>query len=120
VKQVCELPLSYRQGHHTIKELFAPAASHLDDRSGFLAAVTQWMQARSYLIDAWRHYSEDRRTSGAYFGEHVGGRYDPLVVGVVQPDGSKRDVTHHADDVAACVDFIYREASWVLRRRRVM
>jgi hypothetical protein len=119
VKQVCELPLSYRHGNHTIVGLLAPAAAHLGDRSRFLAAVTVWIQAHRHLIDEWRHYSEDKRSHGPYFSTRMGSRYDPLVVGLLQADGSRSDETHHTDDVAACVDFIYREASWVLHRRRV-
>jgi hypothetical protein len=120
VKQLCELPLSYRHGHHTIVALLAPAAAHLEDRSGFLAAVTAWMQAHRYLIKEWWHYSEDKRSSGPYFSDHVGARYDPLVVGFLQADGSRCDETHHTDDVAACADFIYREASWVVHQQRVI
>jgi len=30
------------------------------------------------------------------------------------------DIVSHADPIAACTDFIYREAVWVLRRKRVM
>jgi hypothetical protein len=54
------------------------------------------------------------------FGGHIGARYDPLVVGILQVDGSRRDETHHTDDVAACVDFIYRETSWALHQWHVM
>lgn len=120
-EQVCELPLNYRHGKNTIVGLFAPAAAHLDDRPGFTATITQWIQTHRYLIDEWRHYAEDKRSSpGPYFSEYFGGRYDPFVVGFFYAESGTCDETPHIDDVAACVDFIYREASWVLRRRRVM
>jgi hypothetical protein len=90
--------------------LFAPAAAHLDDCEEFMIGVTQWIQAHVELIDAWRHYSEDKRGSGPYLSEHIGSSYDPLVVGFQRGDGSKCDQTHHTDEVAACVDFIYRES----------
>jgi hypothetical protein len=123
VKQVCEFPVNFRSSDHTIKtlmELLTPAAAHLDDRAGFSLAVTAWIQAHRHLIEAWRHYSQDKRWSpGPYFGDYVGKRDDPLVVGYCNTDGTRCDETHHGDDIAACVDFIYREASWVLHRRRV-
>jgi hypothetical protein len=42
-----------------------------------------------------------------------------FLVGFLQADGSRCDETPHTDDVAACVDFIYRQAAWVLHEQRV-
>jgi hypothetical protein len=119
VKQVCELPASCRHSQHTIAGGLAPAAAYLEDRSAFLAAVTRWIQAHTSLIVAWRRHSEDKRSVGPHFSKYNGARYDPLVVGFLQADGSQCDETHHTDDVTACADFIYRETSWVLHQRRV-
>jgi hypothetical protein len=119
VKQVCELPASYRHGQDTIMGVLAPAAAYLEDRSAFLAAVTRRIRAHRSLIEAWRRYSEDKRSVGSYFSKYSGARYDPLVVGFLRADGSRCDETHHTDDVTACADFIYRETSWVLHQRRV-
>jgi hypothetical protein len=43
----------------------------------------------------------------------------PLEVGFYDPDLGRLDVRRHVDATEACADFIYREASWVLRRERV-
>lgn len=116
VEQVCELPLRFRlPGSKSMRELFSPAEAYLDDREKLIAAITPWIQAHRNLIDAWIGYSEDRRGGPApYFLRESGS----FVVGFF--DGNYQDVARHTDAVEACVDYIYREASWVLRRRRVM
>ena len=87
VKHLCEVPLCARDGANTFSRLFAPAVAHLDDREEVMTGVTQWIQAHRELIDAWRHYSEDkRRGSGPYLSERIGSSYDPLVVGFQRGD----------------------------------
>ena len=72
-----------------------------------------WLQQHPELIDQWRGYSVDKRTgSGPYFGRDAA----PLEVGFYSPDLGAVDIRQHADAGEACADFIYREASWVLRR----
>lgn len=112
VEQVCTIALRWRHEHSSISDLFAPATAHLDDRAAFIAAITPWIEAHPDVIEAWQGYSEDKRSSPSpYFG-----RQHDLVVGFY--DGSFNDEVYHTGAVAACVDFIYREASWVLRGRR--
>jgi CHAT domain len=57
----------------------------------FLGAVTHWIQAHRHLIDAWRHYSEDKWSSRPSFSNYGGAWYDPLVVGFLQANGSRCD-----------------------------
>ncbi len=118
VEQVCALPLRFRlAGSGSIRDLFSPADAYLDDRLAFVAAVTPWVQTHRNLIDAWIGYCEDRRGSPApYFGRDAGS----LVVGFYASGSGKGNEIRYTDDVEACVDYIYREASWVLRHRRVM
>lgn len=118
IEQVCNLPLRFRlPGSGSIRELFAPADAYLNDRSAFIAAITLWIQAHGNLVDAWIGYCEDRRGSPApYFRRESGS----LVVGFYDSRSGTSDEIHHTDEIEACVDYIYREASWVLRHRRVM
>jgi hypothetical protein len=118
VEEVCNLPLTFRlPGSGSIRDLFSPADAYLDDRLAFIAAITPWIQAHTDLVDAWIGYSEDGRGAPTpYFARKSGS----LVVAFFDSKSGTSDETHHTDEVAACVDYIYREASWVLRHRRVM
>lgn len=114
VGALCRLPLTFRAGGATIMKLFEPARPCLTDRSGFLNAVTDQLRTDVHLIDAWHGYSLNKRTSrGPYFGHQA----EPLEVGFY--DSGFHDVQIHADPAAACADFIYREAVWVLTRERM-
>jgi len=116
VEEVSDHPLRFHLPESSnITVLFSPADAYLDDRSAFIAAVTPWIQTHRNLVDARIDYSEDRRGFPApYFVRESGS----LVVGFF--DGEYGDMARHKDEVEACVDYIYREAFWVLRRRRVM
>jgi hypothetical protein len=112
VEAVCRLPVTFNSGSASILELMTPVRPYLSDRGAFLAAVGGWLAEHPEVVDAWQVYSFDKRTpAGPYLdlrsGSHEVGFYD---------DG-RHDVTTHADAVGACTDFIYREATWVLKPR---
>jgi len=70
---------------------------------------------RSELVDQWRGCSLDKRTAPSpYFGRDG----VPLEVGFYDPTLGVLEVSLHADAIEACVDFIYREAAWVLHGLR--
>jgi hypothetical protein len=66
VKTVCDLPLIYRTGEKSIRQHFEPARPHLGDSTAFLAAVAARLRRLPDLIDAWRQYCHDKRTTGPY------------------------------------------------------
>jgi hypothetical protein len=111
---VCGLALFFRTGDKSIRQLFEPAWPHLDDRDAFLAVVSERLRQYPGLIDAWVGYCEDKRTDrGPYL------RVNLVEVGFhdssVREIGAQHQVVRlHRDPVAACADFIYREAVWVL------
>jgi hypothetical protein len=84
----------------------------------FLLAVTGWLQQHPELVDQWRRYSADKRTSsGPYLGRT--GQSVPLEVGYYSQDVGPLDVRHHSDVIDGCADFIYRETLWVLLEERI-
>ena len=121
VALVCELPLRYRQpGAGSIRALFAPADDHLDDRAVFIVAVSEWIHEHRNIVEAWRYYSEDKRSSPTPYFRRPSA---PLVVGFFDKNYTDErryaDETTFTDEVDACADFIYGEACWSLRRHRV-
>jgi hypothetical protein len=119
VADVCRLPLAFRAvraGEGTVLALFEPATPHLADREGFLAAVTEFIRSNPELTEAWVGYSEDKRTgSGPYVLRRDEGARE---VGFFEH--GYQDVRRHHDEAEAVADFIYREAAWVLKDRRVI
>jgi hypothetical protein len=118
VELTCRLPLVFRTGEKSIRQLFEPALNHLDDPATFLAAINNWLREHPDLIHAWEAYCTDKRTGrGPYFDRDslAVGFYDPSAGPVAAPN---RDARLHVDPVEACADFIYREAAWVLRGAR--
>src|SRR5262245_61483006 len=103
VEPVCSLAKTWRTGNASIRQLFEPARSHLDDREEFVAAVTGWLRAHPDLVEAWQGYCDDKRTArGPYL--------DVRIPQVGFYDSGDHDATDHTDVVDACADFIYREA----------
>jgi hypothetical protein len=115
VEPLCAIAATWRSSGKSIGALFEAAQPPLEDRASFLALVTDWLQQHPGLVDQWRVYSLDKRTTPApYFSR--GGK--PLEVGFYDPDLGALEVSQHTDAIEACADFLYREAAWVLRRDR--
>ena len=115
VEATCGLPLVFRTGESSIRQLFQPALANLDDRATFLAAVSAWLREQPDLIKAWEAYCEDKRTGrGPYFvlNSLAVGFYDSSSEAAA---GRYEDERLHTDAAKACADFIYREAAWVVR-----
>jgi hypothetical protein len=116
---LCLLPLTFRRGGSSLAELFEPYRSRLDDRDGFLRAVEGALRDQPELVQVWRTYSGDKRTSPSpYFGR--GGWRDAPDLEVGFYESGSHDVKQHTDELQACADFIHREAVWVLEQRRAV
>ena len=116
VEEIGRISRVWRSGEKSIREPFAPALPHIDDRAAFLAAVSGWLRERPDLIDAWQAYCEDKRAGRSpyfYFDQawKVGFCDSSVKEGARRYQGE----CLHTDAVEACADFIYREAAWVLR-----
>jgi hypothetical protein len=128
VDRLCQVPLTFRAGNLSLREVFVDAGPPLCDRGLFLSAVVSWLREHPDLVDIWRGYSEDKRTGrGPYFGNgkaalEVGFLETEVdYVGPFEAVAKKvewLDVRLHTDPVEACADFIYREAVLVLTRQR--
>jgi hypothetical protein len=118
VEQLCAIASIRSRVNASVRQLFESATPELSERSAFLAAVTDWLRKHPALVDQWYGYSMDKRGSPSPYLE-VDPTGVPLEVGFYDKNLGRLDVSHHVDAAEACADFIYREASWVLRRERV-
>jgi hypothetical protein len=114
LEPLCRIPLEFRSGPHSILHLFELAKPDLTD-ARFASLVRARLGRDPELIKAWQDYSYDKRTdSGPYMEEGRVGFFD-----IFEGQGRRSDVRNHKHLAEACVDFIYREAAWVIEDRRV-
>ena len=100
----------WREPGSTVRGLFSEADPDLSDQSSFVRLVRAHLERDPELVRAWQSYSWDKRGSPSpYLDEGQVGFFD----------GERRDVAEYDDPAAACADFLFREATWVLRRERV-
>jgi hypothetical protein len=107
VESLCRLPLRFRAGDVSIRELVVGSAPDLVDLQKATNLIRRRLAEEPQLVDEWQTYSYDKRSSS---GPYLDGRE----VGYF--DGVRRDVVTHDDQLDACADFIVREARSVLGR----
>jgi hypothetical protein len=98
----------------SIREAFEHADPDLSDVR-FKTVVRNRLKDDPSLIESWQNYSYDKRSSPSpYLDRNRVGFFE-----VVDGHPKRSAVRNHKNPTDACVDFIYREAAWVLERRMV-
>ncbi len=95
--------------------MFQAAAPPLDDEDPFRAVVLEELRRRPELIEQWVHYSLDKRSVPSPYIVDGDGREATIWEVGIYDIGGAYDVVRYTDGSAACADFLYREATWVLR-----
>lgn len=115
LEPLCRIPLDFRTGDVSVRELFQRAAPDVED-ARFVEMVVARLEREPGLVDSWQQYSYDKRgTPSPYL--------DGTEVGFFEVVGDKaryRAVQRFDTVVLACASFIWREAGWVLERRQVV
>jgi hypothetical protein len=115
VEPLCRIALNWRTGDLSIRDHFRNALPDLG-HSHFTAFVRAHLRHRPALIKAWEDYSADKRGSPSPFlSDRTVGFFE-----VLEGKAQSKDVRQYRDRANACADFIYREAVWVLERRRAL
>jgi hypothetical protein len=73
--------------------------------------VREVLEREPQLVDAWHNYSYDKRSTPSLY-------LDGTEVGFYDTEPGRSDVNTYDDALAACAEFICREAAWVLHRTR--
>ena len=99
VERLCHLPRDFRRGDKSAFQLASEV--QIDTQSLDAAAIAKVLIAHPDLIDDWFRWSEDQRSSPAYYlveerGTFVVGRFP----------GQERMV--FSDRIAACADFVLK------------
>ena len=111
MEPLCRIAQQSLTGDLSIQVLFERVQPDLRDEARAIGMISQQLSEAPELIEAWQQYSWDKRTTGSHF-------LDGLEVGFFTTDGLREDVQLYGEPVDACADFVYREAAWVLERRR--
>lgn len=108
---MARVPLSFRTSGKSLSAEFEEIAPNLDDLDALRGAVLEVLERDPLLADAWQTYSYDKRSSPSPY-------LDGTQVGFFDTDTGRSDVRTYDDPLAACAEFICREAAWVLRGTR--
>jgi hypothetical protein len=107
LEPVCRIPLDFRAGGKSVRQLFTESDPDLSDRSRFIDLVAGRLRKDPALVEAWQDYSLNKRVDeGPYLEGSKVGYY---------ARGERLDKRTHAKPAMACADFIFREAESVLR-----
>ncbi|MGE0304491.1 MAG: hypothetical protein AB7N61_19635 [Acidimicrobiia bacterium] len=111
VGELCEVPRQMRRENQSLLACIRDAGPPLADDDQETASIERYLRRHPTLIVDWQDESDGTRGSpNHYFKGCEVGFYD----------AGFHDQTQHPDEVAACADFVYRKAAWVLARRRVL
>lgn len=107
LEPVCRIPLDFRAGAKSVRQLFTESDPDISDRSLFIDLVAGRLRNDPALVEAWQDYSLNKRVDeGPYLDGTKVGYY---------ARGERFDKRTHAKPATACADFIFREAQSVLR-----
>lgn len=106
-EDLARVPHSIRTSGNSIRAEFEANAPNLDDLESLRGAVREVLESDPLLVDAWQTYSYDKRSSPSPY-------LDGTQVGFFDTDTGRSGVDTYDDPLAACAEFICREAAWVL------
>lgn len=114
LEPLCRIPVAYRSGNLSIRELFTRAAPDLDDPQ-FVAIVARRLEHDPSLLSTWQDYSYDKRATPSHYLDGLEVGFIEVVDGRVQNQRKQ----HYETSSDACAVFILHEARWVLERRHI-
>ena len=102
IQKICNLPIEFRDGEKSPRDLIREAG--LDVQSLTADSITAILKAKPELVAEWLQWSEDKRSSPGHYFLSDGQRH---VVGYYPG----HEQVEFADPIAACADFVIKEAN---------
>jgi hypothetical protein len=110
IERICRLPLDFKKGDKSLFTL-ATESQFLTYRKQInLSDIGNKIEDKPDLIETWKAYSEDKRTSGGYY-------FTSKHIGAINDKGKTIFQRDFATDTAACSEYILREVSSILNLR---
>jgi len=114
-EKLCNLPLDFKVADKSSLTLFQESKF-----ADFYKVITQrdikdYLSRHMNLIDAWKIWSEDKRTWGYYLSISP----DKYFVGSFDKDGNENFAKSFDTAIDACAEFIFREANAILDIKNV-
>ena len=104
IEKICNLPSNLKKGNKSALVLLNESQFLLFYREISALDIINYLQKHPGLIDMWKQFSEDRRTSGGFY-------YNTNYIGSLNDSAFDKKFT---SDIEACAEYILKEISWIL------
>ena len=104
IDKICNFPLIFKQVDKSLNALLTETKFQLIYKEISIADIIHYLQIHPNLLDVWKQYSDDKRTSGGFY-------YRENYIGSIE------DITFDKtfiSDTEACAEYILREISFSL------
>ncbi len=105
IDKICNLPLTFKQVDKSLNALLTETKFQFFYKEISIADIIQYLQIHPDLLDVWKQYSDDKRTSGGFY-------YHSKYIGSIDHITFDKTFT---SDTAACAEYILREISYWLQ-----
>ena len=104
IDKICNLPKTFKQGDKSLSTLLTESKFQTFHTEISIDDIIQYLKIHSDLLDIWKQYSDDKRTSGGFY-------YRSKYIGSI--DHTTFDNTF-TSDTEACAEYILKEISFWL------
>ena len=102
IDKICNLPQTFKQVEKSLNALLTETKFQFLYNEISLADIIHYLQNHPNLLDVWKEYSDDKRTTGGYY-------YHEKYIGSL--DHLTFDKTF-TSDTEACAEYILREITF--------
>ena len=104
IDMICNLPNAFKQVDKSIDTLINESQFQLFYKEIRIEDIIKYLQIHPDLIEDWKQYSDDKRTSGGYY-------YRSMHIGSVENKTFDKTFT---SDTEACAEYILKEVSFLM------
>ena len=104
IDKICNLPITFKQGDKSLNTLLTESKFQLLHKEISTYDIINYLQMHQDLLDIWKQYSDDKRTSGGFY-------YRSKYISSIE------DLTcdkTFSSDTEACAEYIIKETSFWL------
>ena len=104
IDKICNLPKAFKQGDKSLNILLTESKFQIFHKEINTYDIIQYLQLHPDLLDVWKQYSDDKRTSGGFY-------YCSKYIGSIDQITFDKTFT---SDTEACAEYILKEISFWL------
>jgi hypothetical protein len=104
IEKICSLPLNFNKGDKSVLALLNESQFLILYKEINVPDIIDYLQKHVNLIDIWKRFSENKRTSGGFY-------YSTNYIGSLSDSNFDKTFT---SDIEACAEYILKEISRIL------